>query len=1007
MVFFYFVFAINLLSYMPVKAGNLKTITVPLLEDTYVEEANPYTVHGGEKYLYIGYETNIGKQRTRVFVKPDYSFLNSKGVQPSQIRKVYLYLTYVDGSGSGATQVNLYRSDFIWHGVNLSWANQPGGTYVSYANWDFAPTDHKIVFTASFKRDYDYFLTMGEARGFFLKFKFETPGGGFMRFWGRECAQGAFPPHCTAAEKPHILVEYEDNTIPSAPVLRSPADNLVHTDHVLHFEAYSSTDPDNDPLEYRLQIAYDGQFSSIFKQSSWSPTPDFTMSISRDGEYYWRVQVRDPYGNKASSVARRFYIDTTPPPIPAFIPEPPYTVGDSNTLEWVIYPIENDVRYELQWSRSRDFSANNSTGWITDKRFTVQNLTEGPYYYRVRSKDKYGNMSDWSPVVVSIQDSTPPKLEKFAVKPLIIGPGSSGKVLIDAKFSDVSLKKSTLEIYDSAQRLIFSKDFISDRIWLYLNVTNWKDSTYFVYVVGTDSLGKRNVASPKAFRIDKTPPDVIVTPFKQNLIINKMPAVSVGCSETGKLFIYVRNKLYKTYNTFFSKPLSIKWLPLKQGSNKVRFVCKDIVGNAGHTESTIYYDSVAPEAPKIEVLINKTKKVAFIKCEYKAKVNVKLDGSPLYEGVCPRGNIQVDLPANITYGISHLITAKVVDAAGNVSKPSIREFRLPLPPLPAKASSSKEVFCEVNIFENQWAKTSTHKIRCAKNIEYELVRKEELAYPGKLAKNIYFRLPSLVKIRVRHFRCNAISFPIWYLVRRCWYAPLTTRGIVLRPQYTLSDGKVVYPLVYLRDKNLYNAQVKGASGQEKRLLLKGVFNPEGISGLSDIKDIPFLYSDLKIRFSERTVPSKPLDWIFFDYKNVRLTQRFGRTHYSRFHGGVDLGVYKKRIKTPARGTIVAARYHRRDKCLAGGYYVAVKHDNGLYTYYFHLSSLRLGNLIRRSGQRVNWGDALAITGNSGVYRCRKLKYHLHYEVRTCRYLRCRKDPLKYTNIDWSLLKVRY
>ena len=125
--------------------------------------------------------------------------------------------------------------------------------------------------------------------------------------------------------------------------------------------------------------------------------------------------------------------------------------------------------------------------------------------------------------------------------------------------------------------------------------------------------------------------------------------------------------------------------------------------------------------------------------------------------------------------------------------------------------------------------------------------------------------------------------------------------------------------------------------------------------------------------------------------NYRITSNYGYRH-RRMHRGVDLGY--------PEGTPVAAAWDgivRISKGTAntGGYgnLVVIRHDNGLETYYGHLSR-RLVN----PGQMVKAGDIIGLGGNTG----RSYGSHLHFEVR---YLGNDINPCRL--IDFENFKTKY
>ena len=88
----------------------------------------------------------------------------------------------------------------------------------------------------------------------------------------------------------------------------------------------------------------------------------------------------------------------------------------------------------------------------------------------------------------------------------------------------------------------------------------------------------------------------------------------------------------------------------------------------------------------------------------------------------------------------------------------------------------------------------------------------------------------------------------------------------------------------------------------------------------------------------------------------------------KFHYGIDLKVHKgDTVRSAFDGTV---RITRRDR--GYGYFVVVRHDNGLETLYGHLNKI-----LVKPDQKIKAGQAVGMGGNTG----RSTGYHLHLEFR--------------------------
>jgi len=121
---------------------------------------------------------------------------------------------------------------------------------------------------------------------------------------------------------------------------------------------------------------------------------------------------------------------------------------------------------------------------------------------------------------------------------------------------------------------------------------------------------------------------------------------------------------------------------------------------------------------------------------------------------------------------------------------------------------------------------------------------------------------------------------------------------------------------------------------------------------------------------------------------VRLTSGFGKRQHpilkvEKMHEGVDFALpVGKKVVATARGTI--NKVVRSDSGF--GNYVSVDHSGLYQTFYAQLSEINV-----RSGQKVERGDVIALSGNSGT----STGPHLHYEVRNAHGKAL--DPLDFIN----------
>ncbi len=116
-----------------------------------------------------------------------------------------------------------------------------------------------------------------------------------------------------------------------------------------------------------------------------------------------------------------------PTPIP--LPEPIFTAGSVNTIEW--NPVPGADSYDVQFSADVDFTAPLSSGWIGGTSHTFTGLADGAVgFYRVRCRvSPVSTESGWSITVSSTQDASPPVLARntptLTDNPILIARGGA------------------------------------------------------------------------------------------------------------------------------------------------------------------------------------------------------------------------------------------------------------------------------------------------------------------------------------------------------------------------------------------------------------------------------------------------------------------------------------------------------------------------------------------------------------------------------------------------------
>ena len=158
-----------------------------------------------------------------------------------------------------------------------------------------------------------------------------------------------------------------------------------------------------------------------------------------------------------------------------------------------------------------------------------------------------------------------------------------------------------------------------------------------------------------------------------------------------------------------------------------------------------------------------------------------------------------------------------------------------------------------------------------------------------------------------------------------------------------------------------------------RLVEKNTF----IDLIDDLEPEPDIYTEgwnsKRVNpFKESDVPDTKVIDVTGYYMPVpgKVTSNYGyRAKFGRMHKGIDLAIRSNdTIRAAFDGKVRLTKYEGRGY----GYYVVIRHDNGMETVYGHLSKF-----LVKPNQRVKAGEPIALGGNTG----RSTGPHLHFETR--------------------------
>lgn len=272
------------------------------------------------------------------------------------------------------------------------------------------------------------------------------------------------------------------------------------------------------------------------------------------------------------------------------------------------------------------------------------------------------NSAGGGPTVVVI-DSIPPTVD-------ILTP-ASGSVLAERRpaVTGTAEPGSTVTLrLDNGQAVTVTVDANGD--WSYTPMMDLADGNHTVTVVATDRAG--NTATDNtSFEIDLTAPSLSLDTPQDGAVINDLRPVISGTSDPGaEVDLYVDGVKVATITADANGDWS--WRPntnLAAGPHDVQAETSDNVGNTSTVNGNFSIDitppSVAITSPvNSSVITDRTPPIVGT-AEANVPLTLRIDGGAPINFVVPASGAWMHIPNNPLADGPHVVTAEVVDEAGN------------------------------------------------------------------------------------------------------------------------------------------------------------------------------------------------------------------------------------------------------------------------------------------------------------------------------------------------------
>ncbi|MDE1205432.1 hypothetical protein [Tenacibaculum larymnensis] len=191
------------------------------------------------------------------------------------------------------------------------------------------------------------------------------------------------------------------NEAPTKVTLTYPTQNLLCIDNSIPFDWNDATDPNNDNISYKIEIATNRELTNIIKTQT-AVVSNITITLDKGLAHYWRVTAVDNKGKEGDpSEVFAFYTkgegETNTAPFTAELVKPEdegIISGTTVTLEWkgADSNTGDTLTYDVYFGEDADPTTIKEEN-LSTASIEVDVESGKTYYWKVNTKDNSGAKS--------------------------------------------------------------------------------------------------------------------------------------------------------------------------------------------------------------------------------------------------------------------------------------------------------------------------------------------------------------------------------------------------------------------------------------------------------------------------------------------------------------------------------------------------------------------------------------------------------------------------------------